>query len=110
MIRSESTSAFGQPSETKLICGAVGDAGLGAPCLAVRGVGTPMSYRRLWVRSRRVPAGAGPRAKTWTFAGALSTRISAKSCHCPGSFDDLVGARQQRGRHREAECLSGLEV
>jgi hypothetical protein len=40
MIRSESTSAFGQPSETKLIWGAVVDAGFGAVCLVVRGVGT----------------------------------------------------------------------
>jgi hypothetical protein len=44
MIRSESTSAFGQPSETKLICGAAlgaaWDVVFGAVCLAVRGVGT----------------------------------------------------------------------
>ena len=29
---------------------------------------------------------------------------------CKRSFDDLVGAGEDRWRHREAQCLSGIEV
>ena len=36
---------------------------------------------------------------------AVSNRSKATSL-----CDDLIGARKQRGRHVEAECLSGLEV
>src|SRR6476660_5204725 len=34
----------------------------------------------------------------------------ANSGHSGQLLDDLVGAREQRGRHRDAKCLSGLEV